>query len=185
MQLKMQSSPICVGRRRLVFASVLCGMAPLQARATASSPASSDALAATGAGRLPYDLYLPSTMIGWSFDASTKFHFDEARGIYVLRSAQAGAFDPSDPRRFKISGADWAHQFGLGPNGSTPAQRATLQFVGSAASTTLNSYPDASDTLLPLDSDSVDGSEEVLLDFELKVLESALRPRLHLAIERR
>ena len=124
-------------------------------------------------------------MIGWSFDASTKFKFDEARGVYVLRSAQAGAYNATDPRRFKISGEGWKHQFGLGANGSTSAQRASLRFAGSVANATLTSYPDARDTLLPLETDAVDGSEEALLDFEIKVLEAGARPRLQLTVVRR
>ena len=171
-------------RRSFVVAGAL-GATLVGFASSRAAEVAADAASAAGAGRLPYDLYLPSTMIGWSFDVSTKFRFDETRGVYVLRSAQAGAYNPTDPRRFKISGADWKHQFGLGPSDGTSAQRATMRFAGSAASSTLSTYPDARDTLLPLDSDAVDGSEEVLLDFEVRVLDGGLRPRLQLTIVRR
>ena len=185
MRAHLQASKRLAERRGFVFAGVIGAMLPLRGNAQVTATVTPDAAAAPGAGRLPYDLYLPSTMIGWSFDVSTKFRFDEARGVYVLRSAQAGAYNPGDLRRFKISSEGWKHQFGLGASGSTSAQRATLRFDGAVATATLSAYPDARDTLLPLDTDLVDGSEEVLLDFEIKVLDAGPRPRLQLTVVRR
>lgn len=65
--------------------------------------------------KLPYDIYMPNSMIGWNLDASTRFIFDEQRMIYFIDKIPLNTL-PVDEQgyRFKVCSASWRYQFGFG-----------------------------------------------------------------------
>lgn len=65
--------------------------------------------------KLPYEIYMPSSMTGWNLDTSTRFIFDEKRMIYFLDNIPLNNL-PVDEQgyRFKVCSASWRYQFGFG-----------------------------------------------------------------------
>jgi hypothetical protein len=132
---------------------------------------SSAALGAEAVGvQLPYKIYLSSTFTGWGQNEQNELKYDSARQMYVMQHVRLGPHSAAEPRRFKITGANWQHQFGLvANNSSTDASESTLAFVHGRATIGLTHFKDMKDIFIP----SVDAplleSGDVMADFELKV----------------
>lgn len=124
--------------------------------------------------RLPYDIYLSGTFTDWTQVPKNQFVLDEATGIYHLNNVRAGLTADGNLRRFKITGAHWNHQFGIGPNDeTTPRAQTTLVFEQHTAQATLRAFPAIKDIYLPLVGDQDGSSAEQLVDFRLQVLDAA------------
>ncbi len=64
---------------------------------------------------LPYQLYMPSSMLGWELTRRTQFQFDATHKIYVLDNIliDKPLLDDYGPR-FKLCSSNWRYQFGFG-----------------------------------------------------------------------
>jgi len=65
--------------------------------------------------KLPYPLYMPSSIMGWELSPFTEMLFDDATGVYQLAGIPLDL--PEVDRRgtrFKICSDDWKNQFGFG-----------------------------------------------------------------------
>ncbi len=134
--------------------------------------------------QLSYDLYLPGTLTQWGHVSSNKFTFDATRGVYHIDNVRAGLVG-GDGRQFKVTSAGWTHQFGFGPNdASTTTAQSTVTFTGDTSISQLAYFGDTKNLNLPLDSDATDPSGDVLLDFEVKVLEPGATPKVQLTIRK-
>lgn len=65
--------------------------------------------------KLPYELYMPSSMLGWELTRLTQFQFDAIHNIYVLDNIliDKPLLDDYGPR-FKLCSNNWRYQFGFG-----------------------------------------------------------------------
>lgn len=64
---------------------------------------------------LPYELYMPSSMLGWELTNLTQFQFDAIHKIYVMDNIfiDKPLLDNYGPR-FKLCSNNWRYQFGFG-----------------------------------------------------------------------
>lgn len=64
---------------------------------------------------LPYELYMPSSMLGWELSRLTQLHFDTTQKIYILDNIfiDKPLQDDGGPR-FKLCSSGWRYQFGFG-----------------------------------------------------------------------
>lgn len=64
---------------------------------------------------LPYDLYMPSSLLGWELSSTTQLHFDSGRKIYFLDDIPIDRPLLDDGgARFKLCSNGWRFQFGFG-----------------------------------------------------------------------
>jgi hypothetical protein len=120
--------------------------------------------------QLPYKLYLSSTFTGWGQSEQNELKYDASKGEYYLHDLKLGANTGAEPRRFKITGQSWVHQFGLGPNvDATTKSASTLVFQNHKAAGKLLPYTDMKDIYLDASDEKLAASGAVMADFKLKV----------------
>jgi hypothetical protein len=148
------------------------------------SGANADSILANGK-QLPYDIYLSGTFTSWVQDEKTEFNFDKNLGLYVANNVKAGPTSADNPRRFKITGKGWQHQFGLTENKSEiSVAKNSLTFVDSVATAPLQYFADMKDIHISLPGDKVASSDEELLDFYLQVQAAGPTPKATLKVVR-
>ncbi len=87
----------------------------LNLKLTEEEPISLETFEAAEGLKLPYQLYMPNSMSGWSIGESTRFVFDEKRKVYVLDKISLDVPLVDDQgHRFKICSESWRYQFGFG-----------------------------------------------------------------------
>lgn len=135
--------------------------------------------------QLPYEIYLSGTFTSWVQDEKTKFSFDQNIGLYVANNLKAGPTSADNPRRFKITGNGWQHQFGLTENKSEiSVDKTSLMFVNAVATAPLQYFADMKDIHISLPGDKVASSDEELLDFYLQIQAAGLTPKATLKVVR-
>ncbi|WP_331351403.1 amylo-alpha-1,6-glucosidase [Cellvibrio sp. UBA7671] len=135
--------------------------------------------------QLPYDIYLSGTFTSWVQDEKTEFRFDKNLGLYVANNLKAGPTSADNPRRFKITGKGWQHQFGLTENKSEiSVDKTSLMFVNSVATALLQYFADMKDIHVSLPGDKVASSDEELLDFYLQIQAAGPTPKATLKVVR-
>jgi len=140
-------------------------------------------IAEANAEELPYKLYLSSTFTGWGQNEQNELQYDSARQLYVKQHVRLGANSAAEPRRFKITGANWQHQFGLvANNSSSDAGASTLKFVNGKAKLDLTHFDDMKDILIPSIDAPLLESGDVMADFELRVSSNNNHPIAELTV---
>lgn len=87
----------------------------LNLKLTQEAPISLETFDAAEGLKLPYQLYMPNSMSGWSIGESTRFVFDNERKVYVLDKIPLDVPLVDDQgHRFKICSESWRYQFGFG-----------------------------------------------------------------------
>jgi hypothetical protein len=98
----------------IIFCSQACDKV-LNLKLTAIPQVTNEAFDQTPGMELPYDLYMPSSMLGWELTRLTKFQYDATHKIYVLDNIliDKPLVDDYGPR-FKLCSINWRDQFGFG-----------------------------------------------------------------------
>lgn len=87
----------------------------LNLKLTREAPISLETFEQTEGLKLPYQLYMPNSMSGWSIGDSTRFTFDTERKVYVLDNILLDVPLVDDlGYRFKLCSESWRYQFGFG-----------------------------------------------------------------------
>jgi len=87
----------------------------LNLKLTQEAPISLETFEQTEGLKLPYQLYMPNSMSGWSIGESTRFTFDNERKLYVLDNILLDVPLVDDlGYRFKLCSESWRYQFGFG-----------------------------------------------------------------------
>jgi len=153
-----------------VCGSLLVGCGEKKSTPESSAPET----LAPSSHRLPYNIYMSGTFTDWTQTAKNQFVLDEKTGVYHLNNIKAGLTADGNLRRFKITGENWNHQYGLGADGeATPQAQTTIHFENGYAKHTLQALPAIKDIYLPLVGDNDGSSVEQLVDFRLTPLDDA------------
>jgi len=127
---------------------------------------------------LDFDLFAPSSMIGWELSERTRFNYQANTQSYVIDGIPIDVpLQDKLGHRFKITSHEWIHQFGFGSY--VPRAESSFGVTRDEVILNISLLKEPSTDLYVKFQQNDDSRGELLLRLEIKVIENTAYPKAY------